>query len=317
MVPRFIVVTVNYHCADEIVKGLDETVRQITELGDGEFWIVDNQSADDSVATLNQAIADRSCQDRVKVLVADKNGGFGAGNNVAIRAGLARETPPEYFYFLNPDAIPQPGAIASMLGFLDTHPDVAVVGGLLCDEEDNTDTSLFRFPSFQSEVETALRIGIARKVLKNYILPLATPDRPASVDWVAGTSFVVRASALEKAGLFDETFFLYWEEIELCHRIRKAGLEIYGLPDVRVMHIGGVSTGMHQPAKRIPGYWHESRNYFFRRTGLVRSVGVLNAVVVCCLVLRRMHQFVRGRPLNPPHFLRDFIRHSFQKQEKG
>lgn len=144
-------------------------------------------------------------------------------------------------------------------------------------------------------------------------MAIETPSAPVRVDWVTGASFVARLSALRQSDLFDERFFLYWEEIELCHRISAAGYEIWCIPDARVFHSGGVSTGMHVSERRIPPYWFASRNHFFRTTGRGGNVTLLNLSVAASLAVQRIHRKLRGQPLTPPYYLRDFVRHSFEK----
>ena len=155
-----------------------------------------------------------------------------------------------------------------------------------------------------------------RRLLKRHVIAIETPEAPTRVGWVSGTSFVVRRTVLETAGLFDETFFLYWEEVELCYRIHKSGFCIYGVPEAIVQHSGGISTGMHDPSRRTPAYWFESRNHFFHVTGLARNLTLLNLAVTCGLVVQRTHQLIRRRSLNPPHFLHDFVKFSLVKPKE-
>lgn len=313
MSARLIVVTVNYCCADLILDSLDETVAQLEALGDGAYWIVDNNSPDDSVPKLRAALAERDYGPRVRLIVSEVNDGFGAGNNIAFRTGMAEPVPPDYFYMLNPDATPQPGAIEALVRFMESHPEVGAAGSLLCDETGETQPSIFRFPSIYNEIERALRYGIVSRLLKHHDIEMDMPPTPGPADWVTGASFVVRRSVLETAGLFDETFFLYWEEVELCHRIWAAGFKIYGVPASRVMHIGGVSTGVKQPARRIPAYWFFSRAYFFRVSGRGGPPLLRDLIVTLCLLLRRAKQMLFWRPLKPPYYLRDFITYNFFK----
>ena len=308
MSPRLVVLTVNYCCADAILEGMDETVRQIRAQGDAAFWIVDNMSPDDSLATLRDAVAARGFEDVVTIIASPKNAGFGAGNNVGFDAGLNSETPPEYFYCLNPDAVPDDGAIATFVDFMDAHPDAGMAGGRINNEFGVPEASVFRFPSFASEVEKAISLGVLRKLLRNSVVPMEMPDTIQKVDWVSGASFIIRASVLKQTGGFDETFFLYWEEVELCHRITKAGFGVYAVPEAGVVHTGGVSTGMGDAEKRIPRYWFESRNYLLSKTGLTKSLVLLNACVALGWVVQRTHHKLRGKSLHSPHFLKDFIR---------
>ena len=302
---RLAVVTVNYCCADEVLRGLAGTAAQITAAG-GEWWIVDNKSPDDSIARLRPAIAGLA---HVHLIEAPLNGGFGYGNNQVVNRVLSGEIDAEYLYFLNPDAIPEQGAIELMASYLDGHPRVGVVGSGLLNEDGSHADSMFRFPSVWSEIESAVSFGPVSRLLSNHRVTLPRMSEPGPVGWVSGSSFMVRTAALRKVGGFDEDFFLYWEEVELCHRIARAGFEIHGLPDARVCHIGGVATGVTTQDPRFPAFWHQSRNLYFRKTGA--PVFALNLVTGLSLAARRMLQFVRRKPFTNPAMLRDHIRHSF------
>src|SRR6266576_3389809 len=149
---RLAVVTVNYCCANTILHGLGKTAAQISECG-GHWWIVDNCSPDDSVERLRRATAEFP---HVHLIEAQKNGGFGYGNNQVIRRVISGQIQADYLYFLNPDAFPEPGSIAAMTSYLEDHPHVAIVGSGLIDGCGTHTSSMFRFPTFWSEIEAAL-----------------------------------------------------------------------------------------------------------------------------------------------------------------
>ncbi len=306
---RLAVVTVNYRCADVLVPSIAATAEQIKQAG-GTWNIVDNCSPDDSLVVLRPAVEHI---DHVHLIEASRNGGFGYGNNRGVDRVLGSDPAADFVYFLNPDAIPEPGAIELMTDYLDAHPNVGVVGSALANSDGSMTESMFRFPSLLSEIESAMAIGPVSRLLARHRVPLPPLAAPGPVDWVSGASFMVRTDVLRAVGRFDEDFFLYWEEVELCHRIRKAGFEIHGLPAARVTHIGGVSTGVVGQA-RIPGYWHQSRNLFFRKTGAGGSLPILNVVTAASLVVGRCWQWLRGKPGKPPHFLRDHLTYAFGSQ---
>lgn len=308
---RLAVVTVNYCCAAEILRGLDVTAAQIAEAG-GEWWIVDNHSPDDSAQVLREAIAKRR---GIHLIEAPRNGGFGYGNNQVINRVLSGEIAANYIYFLNPDAVPEPGAVEALASYLDMHRDVGAVGSGLIDEHGASTDSMFRFPSFWSEVEWATCFGPVSRLLRQYRVsrPL---DSAGPADWVSGASLMVRVDVLRAVGGFDEDFFLYFEEVELCHRAWNAGFAVHGLPQAKVRHVGGVSTGMREPSPRLSSHWHRSRNFYFAKTRTGGSLPLLNLATAVALGARRSLEFVRGKPWSNPHLLRDHIRHalSFRRQ---
>jgi GT2 family glycosyltransferase len=171
---------------------------------------------------------------------------------------------------------------------------------------------MFRFPSLWSEIEYAIAFGPVSRLLRRHRQSLGALDAAGPVDWVAGTSFMIRSDVLRVVGGFDEGFFLYWEEVELCNRIAKAGFAIHGVPEAKVRHVGGVSTDMHRADRRIPAYWHHSRNLYFRTTASAGPLTFLNALVALFLTMRRFIQLTRRKPVTHPHFLRDHIKHSLE-----
>lgn len=301
---RLAVITVNYRCADVIVENLISTASQIAQ-SEGFWYIVDNSSPDNSVAMLRSALRE---VDNVELIEANYNGGFGYGNNRVIERVIAGEIDSEYVYLLNPDASPEPGTIEQMVRYLDDFPNVGVVGSALTNSDGSPADSMFRFPSVLSEIESTLAIGPISRLLAHRItaLPLSAAG---PVGWVSGASLMIRADVLRAVGAFDEGFFLYWEEVELCHRVRAKGFQIHGLPAAKVRHIGGVSTGMGGQV-RVPDYWHQSRNLYFRRTGTARSTLILNLLTAFTLAVGRCWQWLRRKPGKPPRFLRDHLRNA-------
>lgn len=301
---RVAVVTVNYCCAEEIIRNLEPTARQIASAR-GFWFIVDNCSPDDSARSLRTAIEG---VENVTLIEAGRNGGFGYGNNRVIERVIGGQIDADYVYLLNPDALPCTGSIALMASYLDDNAEVGIVGSALVDPDGNPTASMFRFPSLLSEVESALAIGPVSRLLARFRTTLPPLSAAGPVDWVSGASMMIRADVLRSIGGFDEDFFLYWEEVELCHRVRKSGFEVHGLPEARVLHIGGVSTGVRGQS-RLPGYWHQSRNTYFRKTG-ARSLLFLNMVTAVSLAVGRCWQWLRGKPGKPPRFLRDHLKHA-------
>jgi GT2 family glycosyltransferase len=311
---KLLVITVNYASAEHVLRCVDGIVPQIQAIDEAEMWIVDNNSPDDSVRVLRDGITARRVEHLVQLIESPVNCGFGAGNNIAFRKALDLPKPPAYFYLINPDAIPDLGVVETFVNFMVDHPQVGIIGGALHDEHNNFQCSTFRFPSLLSEIETFLKLGIITKLLRNYRVPMEeTPTQATAVDWVTGANMVIRREVLEQVGWFDETFFLYWEEIDLCRRVQDAGYKIYFVPNAAVLHISGVTTGVtsSNSKKRMPSYWFNSRAYYFRKTFGTSKLMVFNLIVVACISLHRLRQYLLGREIKSPHFLRDFIRYNF------
>jgi GT2 family glycosyltransferase len=141
-------------------------------------------------------------------------------------------------------------------------------------------------------------------------VPLPLPRETCQVDWLAGASLMMRQKVLDKIGLFDERFFLYFEETDLCRRALLAGWPTVYVRSSEISHIGSVSTGMKNWT-RMPQYWFDSRRYYY-----VKNHGAFYAKLATLAhlaggVLCHLRHILQGKPLQgPKYFLRDLARHS-------
>lgn len=283
---------------------------------EGAITVVDNDSGDGSEERLRAEVAARGWT-RVQVLQAGRNGGFGAGNNVGILAGLPNGQRPDYVYILNSDAFPAPDAIMVLRDHLDMHPEVGFASGYVHGIDGEPHQTLFRFPSMASELEGAARTGPISRLFKDRIVPLPIPTDPVTrVDWTAGCSLMMRQKVLDRIGLFDETFFLYFEETDLCRRAAMAGWPTDYVLASRTAHIGSETTGMKRWS-RTPQYWFDSRWHYFRKNhGPLAVWGALGAQSLGAAIWR-LRCAVSRRPVgDPPRFLRDLLTHAFSSNKR-
>lgn len=310
--PRLLCVLLNYRTPQMTLRAAEAAIADMSAIPRAELVIVDNASGDGSFEILRDAAETRGwfASDRVRVVASPVNGGFGAGNNVGILSGMSDGGVPDFVYILNSDAFPDPGCIATLLQFLQANPKVGMAGSHVRGEDDVPHCTLFRFPSIAGEFEGAARTGIFSRLLSHAIVPMEIPQDAMRVDWTAGASLMMRGEMLREIGLFDETFFLYFEETDLCLRAARSGWETWYIPQSRVVHIGSVSTGM-KTWDRMPRYWFDSRRYYF-----VKNHGRLYAVLALLaraagVTIHRARVALSGRPAqDPPRFLRDLIAHA-------
>lgn len=298
-------IILNYKTAEMTLKSVEAALREMQGLN-GDIVVVDNDSQDGSYEVLCQGTKDMP---RVRVVAAGRNGGFGAGNNVGFRLGLSDGTAPKYFYVLNSDAFPDAGSIKALVDYLETHPKVGFAGSFIHGPEGDPHLTTFRFPSISSELEGAARFGPISRLLRNKRVPIDVPEQTCEVDWLAGASMLMRCDVLEDIGLFDETFFLYFEETDLCRRAKLAGWPTVFVRESEVTHIGSVSTGM-KTWSRMPQYWFDSRlHYFVKNHGWLYSVLAVKAHVIGGLIWR-IRRVLQGKAqADPDHFLQDLIMH--------
>ena len=308
--PSILTVILNYRTPDLTVRAAEAAVREMRGLG-GEVVIVDNASGDGSFDVIrNKAESEGWTQDGfLRVVQSPENGGFGAGNNIGMRLGMSSGAVPDFFYILNSDAWPDPGAVDRLLDVMKDEPRAGLVGSYIKGTDDAPHCTVFRFPSASGEFEGAARTGLITKLFKSSVVPMEIPTQTTQVDWVAGASVLMRREMLDEIGLFDETFFLYYEETELCRRAARAGWQTFYVPASEVAHVGSASTAMKDWA-RTPRYWFESRFYYFTKVhGRAYAIWATLARLAGCGIygLRRM---LTGKPQrDPPGFARDLLSH--------
>ena len=308
--PRLLCVLLNWRTPGMTLRAAAAALRDMAGIA-GELVIVDNDSGDGSFEQLTAEVASRNWP--VRVLQSGRNGGFGAGNNFGIRAGMSDGLAPDYIYVLNSDAFPDPGCIPALLGFLENHPKAGFAGSHVRGEDGVDHCTCFRFPSVTGEFEGAVRTGIVSRLLKNSIVPLALPTRATRVDWVAGASLMMRRAALDDIGLFDETFFLYFEETDLALRAACAGWQTWYVPESRIVHVGSVSTGM-KTWERMPQYWFDSRRHYFTKNHGRAYAGAATLSLIAGSALWRLRCALSRRDVRDPKaFLRDLIAFSLRR----
>ncbi|MDQ2089351.1 glycosyltransferase [Marimonas arenosa] len=311
---RLLTIVLNYRTPEMTLAAAETALREMDGI-DGELVIVDNDSGDGSFDMLRDGVDEKGWD--VRVLQSGRNGGFGAGNNFGIRAGLSDGANPDYYYILNSDAFPDEGSVRILMEYLDNHPEVGFAGSYIHGPERDTHVTAFRFPSILSEFEGAARFGPVSRMLADHVVPLPVPDHAQAVDWLAGASLMMRAAVLDEIGLFDETFFLYFEETDLCRRAKVAGWPTHYVRNSEVTHIGSVSTGMKE-WDRVPEYWFDSRWHYF-----VKNHGRLYAILATLAhlaggLIHRGRVLLRGKPPgDPPRFLRHLLAHDMTALFRG
>jgi GT2 family glycosyltransferase len=260
------VVIVNYRTPElalRCVEALADECRYIPGL---RVVVVDGGSGDESAAMLHAGLGSAKLPCRTELLALTFNGGFGWANNQAILRLLQDQSPPDFIYLLNPDAKIEPGAIAPLLTELQKFPDAAACGSRLLDNDGRILGAAFHFPTPLGEFTRGLRTPKVARLLGLKEITVDS-DVPIAVDWVTGASVMLRSEALRQTGLFDDGFFLYFEEVELMWRMRRAGWSVRHVPVSRVLHSGGAATGVgtiaEQSQRRVPDYWYQSRRRFF------------------------------------------------------
>ena len=309
--PSLLTVILNWRTPEMTLRSAEAALAALEGI-EGALVIVDNASGDGSFERLTQEAVARGWTtgpQRVRVLQAGRNGGFGAGNNFGIRAGLPDGSPPDYVYLLNSDAFPAKDAIRALLDHLETHPATGLAGSHIHGPEGDPHRTAFRFPSVLSEFEGQVRFGPVSRLLRRHIVAQPIPQATTRVDWLAGASLMMRRSVLDRIGLFDERFFLYFEETDLCRRAALAGWPTDYVVESRVAHIGSASTGM-KTWTRIPRFWLDSRLHYFTKNHGSAHALLATLATLAGGTLWRLRLLVQRKDRgDPPRYLRDLAAH--------
>lgn len=225
--------------------------------------VVDNGSRDGSPAMVRAEFPE------VLLIEAGRNAGFAGGTNIGLRALSRANAAPSpqhpYTLVLNPDTVVQPGALETMVAFLEAHPRVGLVGPRLLNPDGTPQAAAFRFPTLTM---TALDLFPPGEVLPGRLYnswwhgryPQERGEEPFPIDHPLGACMLVRCAVLETVGSMDDCYFMYSEEVEWCWRIKAAGWAIWQVPAARIIHVGGASTRQFRRAMQV-ALWRSRKRF--------------------------------------------------------
>lgn len=258
------VVIVNYNTEALLLETM--TALRRAALGHSlQIVIIDNASKDGSVESIKRNFAD--CQ----LIVNQANVGFGRANNQAL--GLIEG---RYVLLLNTDAFVSPDTLDTTVAFMDAHPRCGILGVKLVGRDGALQPSARYFPTPWNLFLSRTRLGW---IFTNVRMVDDMAWDHASVrqcDWVPGCYYLVRKTVIDQVGLFDPRYFLYYEEIDHCLAVKKAGWEVVFVPDTTVVHIGGESAKsegkISENGDQIEALQIESELLYFRKNHGVAGV---------------------------------------------
>jgi N-acetylglucosaminyl-diphospho-decaprenol L-rhamnosyltransferase len=203
-----------------------------------EVIVVDNASSDESVKSV------RTMFPEMKLVVNNENRGFARGNNQAIRLARGR-----FFFILNNDTVLRAGCLESLILFLDEHAQAGMVAGHLENADGSTQfryypVALPSLASLTADLFWLNRLWPRNRLGRGKLARNWDPTRPYRMEQIPGACMLIRREALASVGLFDEAYSFWYEDVDLCARFRRAGWETWYLPDARILHHGGASSGL-------------------------------------------------------------------------
>ncbi len=304
------VIIVNYASAALAIEAVESVLARDHGGRTVEVHVVENASPGDDAAMLLAAARERGWAGRCTIHAETVNHGFGRGNNLVIDRLARRATPPQKIFLLNPDARLKNDTIAVLSAFLDAHPRAAAAGARIEKPCGAHVTAAFRFPGVISEFSGALAFGPFARLFARWQVALPPEIASRPVDWVAGAAVMLRLEALADVGPFDPDFFLYFEEVELMHRLNRAGWTCWHVSEAEVVHIEGASTGVRSTEvspRRRPAYWYRSWCHYFRKTHGRAGALAAGAAWMLGALLNHGLARLRGRlPAAAPHVFEDF-----------
>ncbi len=221
------IIIVNYRTRG-LVKQCLKSIRRAAPRLDYEVLVVDNDSKDG----LPELVRERFPEARLFAL--PENVGFAAGNNVAMRKAKGR-----YVFVLNPDTMLETGCLEAMAAYMDAHQDVGVLAPKLTHPDGSRQESVHRFPTPWIPVYRRTPLGRtarAKEALDRYAMRGEIGDAAQEVDWVEGAAMFVRRKAVDEVGMFDERFFVYFEDADWCRRFWSKGWKVVYFPGASILH---------------------------------------------------------------------------------
>jgi N-acetylglucosaminyl-diphospho-decaprenol L-rhamnosyltransferase len=220
-----------------------------------EVIVVDSASSNGSVAMVEEEFP------QVRLIADSANVGFTVGNNQGIAVSRGR-----YVLLLNPDTEIVGNALVTMVGYMDDHPQVGILGPQLLNPDGSIQSSRRRFPTLATAFfeSTILQQWFPdNRIAKHYYIADRSDDEVQEVDWVTGACLMARREAIEEVGLLDEGFFMYSEELDWCRRFKAQGWKIVYLPTARVIHHGAQSSEQVKSFQHIQ--FQRSKIRYFRK----------------------------------------------------
>lgn len=249
------IVIVNWNAGSYLKKCLDSVYAACAGL-DAEIFVVDNNSTDGSVKKVRDGFP------YVRIIENRNNPGFGAANNQALRLCSG-----EFVLILNPDTEIRADAIGKITDFLRADPSAGAAGAKLLNADGTVQMTCARnYPGLLTEffwLTTLVRRFPDNRVVGHYLMSYWDHGDRREVDCLSGAFIMARRKALEDIGLFDEDYFMYGEDVDLCYRIKEAGWHIWYLPEAEAVHYGGGSSG--RIAEKAAIYDRIAISLFFRK----------------------------------------------------
>ncbi|HED54001.1 MAG TPA: glycosyltransferase family 2 protein [Phycisphaerales bacterium] len=294
---RLAVVILNYK-TPKLVRDCLATLQGQLDPARDVAIVVDNDSGDGSDDVIESEIAEQGWSDWVRLVRSGVNGGFSAGNNVGIKAERA-----DFYLLLNSDTLVRTGTIEEMLRAAEQNQSAGLIGPRLEWPDGEPQNSCFRDMGVFSELIAGAQSGPITKLFAKHDVTMGVFEDPTRVEWVSFACVLIRRSVIDRIGLMDEGFFMYFEDAEYCRRARRAGFEVLYWPEAHVVHLRGGSSPVKSAAaarKRLPAYFYASRSRYFSGAGGRLNLVLVNIAWTLGWLVALGRRVVQGRRIGTP-----------------
>lgn len=253
--PDVSVIIVNWNTRDDLRECLRSLHPSLHPGVAMEIIVVDNASWDDSVVMVKREFPD------VKLIENRLNEGFGKAHNRGSHVAQGR-----YLMLLNTDAKAHPGALKELVDYADAHPDIGIIAPKVLNPDGTLQYSCRRFPVYEAGLFRNTMLGRLfphNRFVRDYLMTDFDHAHTADVDWVSGCAMMIRREMWDKLGGFDERFFMYCEDVDLCWRAHEASWRVVYHPQAVVTHTIGRSTD--KAVNAMIRQFHYSHRLFFQK----------------------------------------------------
>jgi len=227
------IVVVSFNTVEYLTRCID-FIRKNPPTVSFEIFIVDNNSKDNSTEIVKEYYPE------VKLIENSENFGFSYANNQAIVRSRGK-----YILILNPDTVVTKGAIDQLVNYMEENPSTGAAGAKMLNFDGSMQYSCRRFPTifnvFFGRQSVFMRFLPYNRISRKYLMMDNDYSRNIETDWVFGASMILRRRALEEVGIFDEDYFIFVEDTDLCYRMREKGWKVYFVADAVIFHHLGVT----------------------------------------------------------------------------
>ena len=263
------VIVLSYNTWDLTKKCLLSVIdnyKEDIDKGKIELILADNGSSDGTIDEIRRS----RFLEKIKIVENDKNYGFGKGNNLAFKKAEGK-----YILFLNSDTVSKDKDFLKMIRLLEENTKTGILGGKMINSDGSKQLSAGKF-------YTPWNLFLSLLGFENFVR--SAPDKISRVDWVSGACLMIRADLFEKLKGFDENFFMYVEDMELCYRAKKEGFLTYFYPNIKLEHRQAGSSNRQFAIKNI----YKGLLYFYKKHGNFLSYSVIKSMLyskACLLVI--------------------------------